>query len=111
MTYELAKQLKDAGFRVQPSGSRRGYTLTKDGKMMEDWHDYPNESWGSKGEHYFIPTLSELIEACGEGFASLTHFRGNNWAASYATQDEDEFEQEEGKTPHPLIVLLIRNPY
>lgn len=43
MTYELAKELKDAGF---PQFS---------GDLLWD---------SEKAEHYTVPTLSELIEAC-----------------------------------------------
>jgi len=51
MTYELAKQLKDAGF---PGG--------------EDWAMKDNGS-----NLYYIATLSELIEACGDDFILLMH--------------------------------------
>jgi hypothetical protein len=50
MDYNLAKQLKDAGFpQVQPHSSSL------------DFGDCTN------------PTLSELIEACGESFLALQH--------------------------------------
>lgn len=59
ISYELAKQLNDAGFRsisrefVKPDG---GYY---------DWSDMV-----TGGER--VPTLSELIEACGDSFRHLT---------------------------------------
>lgn len=57
MTYELAKQLKEAGF---PQEERDGVVSGKS--------DYI----GNHEEAYF-PTLSELIEACGEKLKSLDH--------------------------------------
>lgn len=60
MTYELAKELKDAGFLQRTLG------------------DYDGQECGhEEGEHtrecrVACPTLSELIEACGEDFSSLT---------------------------------------
>ena len=51
MNYELIKKLKDAGFPVE--------TRPADNTDV------------SNGTHYFIPTLSELIEACGEGLDSM----------------------------------------
>ena len=47
MTYELAKQLKDAGFPFKESREARPRII--------------------------LPTLSELIAACGYGFQSLRH--------------------------------------
>lgn len=60
LSYELAKQLKDAGFPMKRISS-----------ML-----YPpkiNETTTSMDivEHFRFPTLSELIEACGEGFYGL----------------------------------------
>lgn len=52
MTYELAKQLKDAGFEMSQTVP-----------TTEAYHD------GKKD--WIIPNLSELIEACGDGFGSL----------------------------------------
>lgn len=58
MKYELAKQLKDAGFRqVWPDGKGELYI----GEKKED----------GMNEGVYIPTLSELIEACGNDFKSL----------------------------------------
>jgi hypothetical protein len=55
ISYKLAKELKDAGFPQ----------LVKQGYMVHDWVNYPD------AEHYYEPTVSELIEACGEGFEQL----------------------------------------
>jgi len=54
ISYELAKQLKEAGF-------------PQDGDI-EQWENHGDNS----GDGVFKPTLSELIEACGDEFESLS---------------------------------------
>jgi len=61
--YELAKELKEAGFEVFPDG---------DPGIVHD----PEED-----EIIPYPTLSELIEACGEGFRSLSLHSDGRWIA------------------------------
>ena len=63
MNYKLAKQLKDAGFQQEKVG---GYYLTDMGITPHS----PNQL-KDPDKAVYIPTLSELIEACGEGFVKL----------------------------------------
>lgn len=82
MDYELTKQLKEAGF-PQKGGSGRWATNCTDTKCQK-----------------YIPTLSELIESCGDGFFSLSKHigfwsartkqdcRGLPWAAWEKTPEE-----------------------
>jgi hypothetical protein len=58
MTYELAKKLKEAGFTF-----KEWYLEEHCGKSSE-------LQWDNKDWEY--PTLSELIEACGEEFGELS---------------------------------------
>lgn len=51
MNYELCKQLKDAGFKQ----SGKGNTICVSFSL----------------HNIYVPTLSELIEACGDGFGGL----------------------------------------
>lgn len=60
--FKLASELKDAGLRLPPGTDRDGYTKLPNGEVKQDRYDYESESWHFKGEHYFIPTLSQLIE-------------------------------------------------
>ena len=74
MDYELAKSLMDAGFPQIGKGSLIGSL----DKLV----------WRS-GDRVYVPTLEELIEACGENFGSLDkqHY---GWLA-YATYDQSYF--------------------
>jgi hypothetical protein len=60
MTYELAKELKDAGFPQEGDG---GFCLDNDCK--DDRKTCTCIA--------YQPTLSELIEACGDEFLALRH--------------------------------------
>jgi hypothetical protein len=54
MTYELAKELKDAGLDVLQ-------------------HEHCNGcEYDTQHRSYHVPTLSELVEACGEDSGELT---------------------------------------
>lgn len=69
MNYELAKQLKDAGF---PQRQRKG---TFPWKL-------------TKKEDCYVPTLSELIEACGDDLEEIKQMKESD-LVSY----KDDFER------------------
>jgi hypothetical protein len=63
MNYELAKELKNAGF---PQGGKGGWAFPPDALV------------GRSKDRVYVPSLSELIEACGDGFYQMQ--RGiTNW--------------------------------
>lgn len=112
MTYELAKQLKDAGF---PQGKPNAKTLIPkpdDGPINEDiWSDMG----GMRNPHiiyeiataYYVPTLSELIAACGDRFHSLVKTETGWEAVEERVQAYFESgEFEEGKTPEEAVSRL-----
>lgn len=70
MTYELAKQLRDSGWPVNP---RNGAT--------------------------YVPTLEELIEACGEIKFTLSGGYGDDW---WAHKNENEESQIIGRGSTPV---------
>ncbi len=53
MNYELAKKLKDVGFR-------------------QNGTDLRENNFGGRDTYILYPTLSELIEVCGDSFCSLS---------------------------------------
>ena len=76
MNYDLGKQLKDAGFPQKESNGFPGI-LNPDGDKT-----------------VYYPTLSELIEACGEGFSGLgrNQFRAREERIAWlASQKIDKF--------------------
>lgn len=61
MKHELVKQLKDAGFPQEGEGKT----------MFCENHKGPCNEYDSPCNKIYIPTLSELIEACGYDFHLL----------------------------------------
>lgn len=85
MNYELAKQLKEAGF---PQGDMGGFNF-------QDNLNYP--------------TLSELIENCGDKFVSLMQTK-KRWIATYSqegfTPTSENDESVTGSTPEIAVARL-----
>lgn len=74
MNYELAKQLEAAGFK------QYGDNRAVDGaKIMIGHPDYTAE--------YYVPTLEELVEECGDGFVSVVGRNRKHWLASLSSVD------------------------
>jgi hypothetical protein len=88
MDYALAKELKDAGF-PQSGSHQHGHFLNH------------NES----GEQVYVPTLEELIEACGLDFLQLqahnhpldTHKKWTAWAITPDTGEGDTSAEAVGR--------------
>ena len=77
--YTLANELKFAEF---PQGGN--------GRWLVD----PRQIVARGGDRAYVPTLEELIEACGENFAWLHHsVKSKKWAAQ-------DFICVEGEGPH-----------
>src|SRR5882672_8422876 len=93
MKYDLAKELADAGF-----------TQGGEGKGILP----PDQIVSRRGDRVYVPTLSELIEACGERFESVGKNRpfDNGWTAF--TDGENDFVDAQGDTPErsrsPFVV-------
>jgi len=84
ISYKLAKQLKEAGFPIKRV---------------------------SNSDFAYVPTLSELIEACGDRFGELTKWRGDKcWSAGGGKMDgvdEIAWEFESiGNTPEEAVAKL-----
>jgi hypothetical protein len=89
MDYELAKSLMDAGFPQVGKGSLIGSL----NKLV----------WRS-GDRVYVPTLEELIEACGENFVSL-HRQHDGWLA-YANYDQRCFAETAAEAVARLWLAL-----
>ena len=90
MEYGLAKKLKDAGF---PQELDKPVWDEVDGLVTSDTHS-------------LIPTLSELIEACGDEFNSLTK-RANFWICNDCECNMgSDGEITRGATPEEAVANL-----
>jgi hypothetical protein len=97
MTYELAAQLRDVGF---PQKQGEGGTWI-----------YPDESTVrvhlEKDDGCYMPTLSELIEACGEDFNNFVLMRnGKLWSAGTGNGPFEGKAAESFFTPEEAVANL-----
>lgn len=88
MNYELAKKLKDAGF---PQYS------------IECLFDPKLKEWGAS-DMACSPTLSELIEACGDQFYELCK-TDYDWIAN-CYSDKNRVVYERGDSPEEAVANL-----
>lgn len=93
ITYELAKELKEAGFPQGTTSSDTHYTfLDADGN--------PCNAFGR--EAAYVPTLSELIEACGDSFVRIRRHSSDHWEVWGYGVNEDFI----GTTPLEAVARL-----
>ena len=93
MNYELAKKLKEAGF------PQRKETFAKIGGI-----NFGSQVDDGTKEGLTIPTLEELIEACGDGITILENW-GDGWSAYEEEQNLIGIETK-GKTLSEAIANL-----
>jgi hypothetical protein len=106
MTYELAKQLKDAGFVVGDFGGVRCiHTGDKYPRMTASitCSDASGQQDGTHCERVYFPTLYELIEACSDDFYSLWRSQTGEWRAA---KSDDEPNFSNGSTPEEAVARL-----
>jgi len=97
MDYKLAKKLKDAGFPLKNSVWDKYLYI---GEPSDE--DFERE-W-NKGKETFSPTLSELIEACGDKFFRLEYLCGNRKDYRWFAQGMEGVVG--GKTPEIAVAKL-----
>lgn len=106
MKYELCKELKGAGF---PQIGRGTY-IYEDGSTFPDFETLKHTN--QLDLVAYIPTLSELIEACCgrlEDLMQMRHSEPNKWVASAYSCDECGWEDshvESGATPEEAVARL-----
>ena len=105
MEYKLAKQLKDLGF-TQNEWNGVGSYLSSFGIPKKIFVDE------FSSEVAYIPTLSELIEACGDEF-QLTRWDESVWDGLWVASTEIYYDDAgyvgdigEGKTPEEAVAKL-----
>lgn len=97
MTYELAKDLKDAGF-VWNTHTLSNGECGICGKYMN------LTDTASICESYY-PTLSELIEACGPAYFCLSR-RDHIWKAEHPHKELRLLVESSGLTPEEAVARL-----
>lgn len=106
MKYELAKQLKDAGF---PQDSDIFKFIKGDNGNIREVNTVAwDEAGAGEDLNVISPTLTELIEACGEDFSKLVKYgNGDGFFASASRLDDDlQAIAEEGKTAEEAVANL-----
>ena len=89
MGYELAKQLKDAGLHQAGNGS---------------WIGPPDKLVWRGSDRIYVPTLEELLEACGDMFGGLDRQSAPEplWTAFSSKRDHRVI----GSTPAEAVARL-----
>lgn len=112
MDYSLAKKLKDAGF-LQKLKTGSGFYYSGKICYMGDCDDGLHTigcgcCGGSfKGDLIKVPSLSELIEACGGEAFRLSRNSEGRWFSSYGLLLK--WEPGEGATPEEAVATLWLN--
>jgi len=95
--YKLAKQLKEAGFPQE------------DWEWLKDWENKDTGHYNTWEQYSagFIPTLSELIEACGKDFWELSQWEKDNWQVmSNINPSKNGGIITTGKSPEEAVAKL-----
>lgn len=132
ITYELAKKLKEAGFKQGDEGL---YFEKRRQARKEPFYArvYVGEALGYDESYYpdhkydiYCPTLSELIEACGDEFRDLCKLRSpdpdndgkkewpyvwwraksHKWGKTDCEYEDGEYVCANGKTPEEAVINL-----
>jgi hypothetical protein len=102
INYKLAKKLKEAGF---PQNVKSGSILCKHlVSPMDGTHIIHNYDCDYVKDGMYFPTLSELIEACGDRFDSLNKYQ-DGWEA-WADRDETSGIFKLGKSAEEAVANL-----
>ena len=115
ISYKLAKQLKDAGFPQKDNI----YSMAYGKKDRARIYSVIDIDEGGDCIDCIVPTLSELIEACGNGFYGLRKWtlldkngdeEKDGWQAMDNFHDDKEHYDEigtcQGKTPEEAVARL-----
>lgn len=97
MNYELVKQLKDAGFPQKGKGTYVEIPYHPESLKNKKYNQDQFK------EAIYVPTLSELIEACGDGFLNMYKTKDGIFHCVNPFEDKDD---EVGSTPEEAVARL-----
>ncbi len=101
MNYELAKELKDAGFNQDLPDPSSYFTIGRDGTpKIWGWSEGEDKPYG---EYVKAPTLDELIDACGDMLDSLVNYHSGFWCAKHP---KDTFNSPVGRSRVEAVAKL-----
>lgn len=108
MNYELAKKLKDTGFPQKQHENSRSLCYWNFNRAVPDqgWYlDNENLAY-PKEDTIYVPTLSQLIEECGDKFHCLLA-RGNGEGDNWEARSEGQFgDRVNASTPEEAVANL-----
>jgi len=109
--YKLAKQLKEVGLHSKQEKCGDGFYCPICGDYFDGYKGFCDKHETVDG--IGIPTLSELIRECGDGFAQITHWKNNEeiheWIASRKVFYDDAGYRDiigGGETPEEAVARL-----
>lgn len=100
MNYELAKQLKDAGFPQKGSG------ICQKHEQVYSMHLISDPDYHYCDDFAYIPTLEELIEACLEGGKCIQLNMDAKGCGAWMGNNHFKEHYEEGSTPTEAVAKL-----
>lgn len=128
MNYELAKKLKDAGFPQNLETMSAFYcdgdlNTIGDCEKLSEWKNNPDGSGfhtastsgcgccsssigRSVNDYVVVPTLSELIEACGDNKPAISPWNVFDWQASVPHFKKRQLIQGVGSSPEIAVANL-----
>jgi len=102
MNFQLAKQLKDAGF---PQSHYHGYEMLYGPKYSSTGMPVIE----SEKHQAMAPKLEELINMCGKKFGNLALHVGKQWIAEPAYEISMDVPEGAGTTPEDAVARLWLN--
>ena len=106
--YELIKKLKESGFPQEKYNNGYYFVLRKLPDNREVFIiQYRIEDESRKDLYFYVPTLSELIEECGDNFWALYRARHGEYTwSAHSSSDQWDTEISHGKTPEETLINL-----
>ena len=103
MNYELAKELKEAGFPQKVYIGTKFFPYPDSNERV--WDSEESLTPPNPPDMAICPTLSELIEACGGKIFGLQR-NDKGWSAWAKFPDAEETPEQYGVTPEEAVARL-----
>lgn len=101
LSYELALELKNAGFPQTGEPVFTGFNVLPNPLATRE----AQEAAFKEGNFAYIPTLEELIESCGDDFETLVRYGDGTWRA-YRREGSEDLQDVPYRTPLEAVARL-----